>query len=218
VAKTIGIVLFVVGVVVFTFLVSQYLFNTNYGQEPYNPPDDDDDNHHGGGGGNDGGGGGGDDDQNEDDGNDQNENNNTDINKINTVNISPNETTTSIYQPFTVTILCEPIQMIKAWEITISYDPLYLQVADVTQGNIFNGYETFPSPDTVIDNVNGTITRLYSLILGKDSMVMNNGSLASIQFISMAIGKTNIDITMVGLTNSTMYIPVQIFDGTVIIK
>lgn len=213
-AKTIGIVLFVVGVVVFTFLVSQYLFNTNYGQEPYNPPDDGDDNHHGdggNGGGGDGGGGG----NHNGDGQDGN---NTDIAKTNTVRISPNETTIGIYQTFTITILCEPIQMIKAWEITISYDPLYLQAAEVVQGNIFNGYETYSSPNIIIDNENGTITRLYSLTLGEGNMVINNGSLASIQFIGMATGNTTIDITMIGLTNSTMYVPVQSFNGNVTIN
>ena len=133
---------------------------------------------------------------------------------INTVSISSQTKNVSLHQIFTIDISCEPIEPIKSWEITLSFDPHFLEATEIMQGGFFDGFDTFPSPNPIIDNVNGSITRFYSLIIGQGN-TSNAGILSTIRFMANRQGTTNLNITMIGLTNETMYLPVKTVNGTI---
>ncbi|MBN1280953.1 MAG: hypothetical protein JXA00_04820 [Candidatus Thermoplasmatota archaeon] len=130
------------------------------------------------------------------------------------VYVSPNSLTVSAGQTFTLDIACTPGQMIKSYELKLSFDPSLVHANQVTEGTIFNGYTTFFNEGT-IDNVAGTIVDVYGLILGA-GMVQTPGSLISISFTAQAAsGTTSIDLYDVGVTNESVYVPITTMNGTV---
>lgn len=137
------------------------------------------------------------------------------IQTTNFVSVFPERTNTSPGHLFSIAILCEPVEPIKSWELTLDYDPSYLYADSVIQGNIFEGYPVFSSPNILIDNVNGTITRLYSLIIGPGLMTNKTGILCIFEFTSLMMGITYLNIEMIGLTNDTGYLPVETRNGTI---
>lgn len=117
-----------------------------------------------------------------------------------------------IGQVFNVTIMCYPIEPVKAYEFKLSYDPTVLQASVVTEGNIFNGFQTFYSPG-IIDNNTGNIINIYGLILGQGN-VTENGSISTIQFTCLRLVPTEINLYNVGITNSTDYLLINTVNAT----
>jgi len=78
------------------------------------------------------------------------------------VYVSPVNKTVSVDQTFTITVACTPGQLIKSYELRISYTPTVLLTNSITQGNIFNGYTNFSNTGT-INNTAGTIVDIYGL-------------------------------------------------------
>lgn len=116
---------------------------------------------------------------------------------------------------FDVAIICNPMEPIKSWEFTISYDPTLIIANSVTEGNFFSGYPTFFSPNVTIDNVNGTITKLYDLIVGQGN-VTGPGTLITINFTSIALsGVSLIQISDAGVTNETEYLNLSTYGGEI---
>jgi len=118
---------------------------------------------------------------------------------------------------FTVTINCDTLRFIKAWDSEIKFDTDALYAIDVTFGDIFEGREVFNSPSIIIDNVNGTIKNLYAVLL-QEGEIRNSGSLYSIEFITDTTGTANIELVDTHLYNSTDKILVSTENGTVTIR
>lgn len=116
----------------------------------------------------------------------------------------------------TVEIGCSPTEPIKAWEFMVSFNPMILQADTVTLGRFFGTYSTFFSSG-VIDNTNGTITKLYALILGQGN-ITTSGQLVYINFTTKGIGEAVVTLSGVGLCNETRYLPIAVINGSVLVS
>ena len=133
------------------------------------------------------------------------------------VSIDPPSQTVSTSQSFSINIYCDPGQPIKSYEFKISFNPYFLKANSVTEGNIFNGYNTFFNSGD-INNVAGTIINIYGFILGKGN-VTKPGILVTISFTAKtSVGTSLLHIYELGLTNETNYIPITNDDGNVTIN
>jgi hypothetical protein len=119
---------------------------------------------------------------------------------------------------FNVNVMCTPGTPIKAYEFKITYNPAYLQCMQVSEGNIFTGYQTFFNAG-IINNTGGYVKNIYGLIVGA-GLVSTPGQLVSIQFKVKAAGSSA--ITIYGpfnnknmITNASAYVPVTITNTTV---
>jgi len=130
--------------------------------------------------------------------------------------IKPENTQVSQGETFNVTIYCEPIQHIKAFEFDLEYDEKLIQANAIHQGDIFQNYSTWFNAGT-IDNSNGYIDNIYCLIM-ENKTVINPGSLATISFTARTInGTSTLHLNDTGISNETDYIEYTIKDGTIII-
>lgn len=128
--------------------------------------------------------------------------------------LSANPSTNSISsgETFTVDVYCVPAQMIKSFELKISFDASLLQANSVVEGNIFDGYSTFFN-EGIIDNTAGTIVSIYDLIIGSD-MVSDSGTFVTISFSAQSIsGTSTIDIYDAGVTDDSGYVTISVLDG-----
>jgi hypothetical protein len=133
------------------------------------------------------------------------------------VQVSPVSKTVSAGQTFSLNIACTPGQIIKSYELKLSFNPTLLQANSVTQGTIFNGYTTFFNAGTM-NNTAGTIVDVYGLIVGAGG-VSNPGSLVSLSFTARsASGSSAIGLYEVGVTNETTYVPITVTNGTVTLR
>ena len=123
-----------------------------------------------------------------------------------TQNVSPGEN-------FTVNINITPAQPIRGVEFKLSFNPSLLHADSVTEGNLFDGYNTLFNSGT-IDNENGVITQVYSAILGKGN-TSTPGTFATIGFTAIQTGNSPLHLFDVRITNETDYVTVTINDGIV---
>jgi hypothetical protein len=133
------------------------------------------------------------------------------------VRISPLSQTVSAGQTFTVNVSCTPGRPIKSFEFKVSFNASLLQANAVTEGNIFQGYTTFFNAGT-INNSAGTIINVYGLILGAGT-VSAPGTFVSLSFTACsASGTSAVTLYEVGVTNETMYLPIIVTNGSVILR
>ena len=138
-----------------------------------------------------------------------------------TLSISPISQTVDTDESFTVDVYCVPGQPIKAYELRLSFDASLLQVDSVVEGDIFNGFSCFFN-DGTIDNINGSIVNIYSLIIGPGN-VSDSGIFVTITFTAKDdAGNSVLDFLDVGswtgVTNETGYVPLVVNSGNVIIE
>lgn len=115
---------------------------------------------------------------------------------------------------FNISINCDPGQPIKSFEFKLSFNASLINANSVSEGNIFNGYNTYFSSG-IINNTSGTIINVYGLILGQGN-VTNPGSLANISFTAKNIsGISFLNIYDLGITNETSYVLTNLTNGTV---
>ncbi len=130
------------------------------------------------------------------------------------VSIYPVNQTVSAGDVLSVTIMCSPQQVVKAFELKVSFDPSLLQATNVTEGDIFDGFTTFFYAG-VINNSAGTIMNIYDLIVGEGN-VTETGSLVLITFTAKSYNGTSaVNLYDVLMTNETDYIEVNVFSGGV---
>ena len=133
------------------------------------------------------------------------------------VRISPSSQTVSAGQTFTVNVSCTPGRPIKSFEFKVSFNASLLQANTVTEGNMFQGYTTFFNAGT-INNSAGTIIDVYGLILGPGT-VSAPGTFVSLSFTAAsASGTSAVTLYGVGVTNETMYLPITVTNGSVILR
>ena len=128
--------------------------------------------------------------------------------------VNPSNQIVSLNQNFNISIDCNPQQPIKSFEFKLSFDETLLEANSVSEGNIFSGYSTFFNSG-IINNSAGTIINVYGLILGAGN-VTGNGSFVNISFTSkVASGVSSINLYDVGVTNETIYVPINVTNGSV---
>ena len=132
----------------------------------------------------------------------------------NSISVSPINQIVGPQQTFDVDIYCAPSEPIKAFELSVLFDRSVLQAVSVSEGNIFNDFETFFNSGT-IDNINGKISEVYGLILGKGNTT-EPGTFITISFDAKDVSDTSlIELVDVGLTNETKYLSVTLTSGNV---
>jgi hypothetical protein len=133
---------------------------------------------------------------------------------VTTVKVDPLSQTISSGNTFTISLACVPGQTIKSYELKVVFNPSLLKANSVSEGNIFKSYSTFFNPGS-IDNVNGTITNIYDLILGT-GITSSSGTLVTISFTAKSTsGTSSINLKNVGITNNSGYIPITITNGSI---
>ena len=123
-----------------------------------------------------------------------------------------------INNDFTINLTIHPGEPIAGSQFDLFFDENLITVNSVTEGEIFNGYDTFFSPGT-IDNINGKIIGVYGVITTPGASASTPGTLACIHFTAKGDEGTsflNLSNVVVGDPNASP-IPVVIHNGTVII-
>lgn len=117
-------------------------------------------------------------------------------------------------ETFMVSIYCIPGQPMKSFEFSVTYDETLLQANSVSEGNIFDAYDTFFNNGT-IDNVNGEITPIFDLIVGPGN-VSDAGYLVNISFTAQGVsGTSSINLVDAGVTNETAYLSLIVNNDSV---
>jgi len=106
---------------------------------------------------------------------------------------------------FTVDVICTPDTAIKGWEFHLQFNHTILMLLDITEGDFFAGYLTFP-----VMRENAT----YSLIVGKGN-VTTQGVLASFLFRAVQPGQSPVQVCGAGVCNETRYLPLTVINGSV---
>ena len=131
-----------------------------------------------------------------------------------TVSIDPSSQIVSSGETFTVNVSCVPGQPIKSFEFKLSFDASLLQVNSVTEGDIFDGYDTFFNAGT-INNTAGTVVDVYGLIMGSGN-VSDSGTFVSVSCTAKDVsGTSTLALSSVGVTNETAYVSITVNNGTV---
>jgi len=131
-----------------------------------------------------------------------------------TVSIDPSSQIVSSGETFTVDVSCVPGQPIKSFEFKLSFNATVLQVNSVTEGDIFDGYDTFFNAGT-INNTAGTVVDIYGLIMGSGN-VTGSGTFVTISCTAKDVsGISTLALSSVGVTNETSYVSITVNNGTV---
>jgi len=116
-------------------------------------------------------------------------------------------------QEVNISINLIPTEPVKAYELQILFDPSFLQVNSVEQGDFFRDYQSFYS-NGEIDNFNGTIIKLYALVLGQ-GVVTEEGTILILHCTTSGIGLSPIVFNESRITNETQYISLNIMNGAI---
>jgi hypothetical protein len=119
-------------------------------------------------------------------------------------------------ETFTIDIICEPVEPIKSFEFSLSFDPTSFIITGVSEGSFFGAHPTFFNSGT-IDNSTGTLVDVYGLSLGSGLTVDSSGVLVTLTVEMVSEGSSSMDLDMVGLTNESSYLSVSPVNGTIII-
>jgi hypothetical protein len=104
--------------------------------------------------------------------------------------LEPANLTLTPSQNFTVELKATSITNLKAYSVTLSYDPVLLSLQEVTEGPFFSVKgETF-----FYNDINGQEGKVLidCAILGRDLSVSGEGTLANLSFTSLKAGSTSI--------------------------
>ncbi len=121
------------------------------------------------------------------------------------------------FQPndvFDMAVKIYPSQPIKAFEFGVSFNASLLECINISEGNLFNEYQTYPH-NSSIDNVNGTIEYIYNLIIGQGNTTEEKIAITLQMKIKNKTGESNITLTNVGVTNETEYVNLTVLNGYV---
>lgn len=115
-----------------------------------------------------------------------------------------------------ITVYCTPTRPVKAFEFKVNFNKNVLQAISVTEGNFFSPYTTFYNPG-IINNATGQIKNIYDLVVGVGNKTTAN-TFVIIKFKAINYGFSYINLTDVGLTNETIYIPRNVTSRSILIS
>lgn len=137
--------------------------------------------------------------------------------EVTLVSINPVTQSVSKGETFNVNVSCIPGQPIKSFEFKLSFNALFLHANSVSEGDIFNGYNTYFNNGS-INNTAGTISNIYDLILGVGN-VSDSGTLVTISFTALDMtGISYLNLIDIGVTNEDKYLEVNVSNGTVTVE
>jgi hypothetical protein len=132
------------------------------------------------------------------------------------IHILPNTNNAGYNKSFQINVWCNPAEPVKAWEMKFKYDPTIIRANFVSEGDLFEGYSTLFSSGK-IDNINGTISDIYNLILGTGN-VTANGTLVTMNFTSLyKNGVSLLETYDVGIANETQYLLIEVINSSILI-
>lgn len=113
----------------------------------------------------------------------------------------------SVGENITFQIYAKSVTNIAGVQANLDFDPTIIKVISVTQGNLFDPYPAFVGFGT-IDNKNGTVNNMYSMILGANS-IKTNGIFINIQAIALKKGKSSLILnkTLFALPDGSVFVP-----------
>jgi hypothetical protein len=117
----------------------------------------------------------------------------------------------TVGEDFSVTVMLQPTEPVKSYEFRFSY-PSFVTLLNITNGDFFQGYQTFGSIGRRYD---GIVTELYSLILGQGN-ITSSGSLRVFWFHADRPGQDDFRLWNAGITNETMYLPLSTLNASVV--
>ena len=132
-----------------------------------------------------------------------------------TASISPYAQAVNKGETFNVSIRVKPGETIMGINVgRLSFDPSLLHLNSVTEGGIFDPYDTFISG--IVNNTNGTVNGIYGSTFLSNATA-NPGAFCNISFTSQEkIGTSILDLDNVVVTNiSGVEVPVIMNDGDV---
>jgi len=130
--------------------------------------------------------------------------------------VDPVSQTVEVGDSFDIYVNCSPDQPIRAYQFSLSFDPLLIQCDSVVEGDIFNGYTTFFGY-VDIDNTVGVIELVYNAIVGAGNII-EPGSFAVISFSTVdGPGTSILDLYSVKVEDEIGPVTISVFDGSVTI-
>jgi len=119
---------------------------------------------------------------------------------------------------FTVNITILPHTPIMGIQCNLSFNSTFLQAQNVSMGNFFEGYSIINNTGT-IDNINGTITRIFSAIYLSSTGSSVPGTFVTITFSSRGIpGVGFLELSNVIVVDEQIKpVPLQLHNGSVTI-
>ena len=129
-----------------------------------------------------------------------------------TIEISPGASTVSAGDPLSLDITINDVADIYAFEFDLSFDPSILSAIGITEGPFLAaGGATSFLPGS-IDNALGTVSMTGDSLLGPIPGVTGSGTLATIDFIALAVGTSPVDLSGIVVLDSDLN---DVFVGTV---
>jgi hypothetical protein len=123
--------------------------------------------------------------------------------------------TAKVNQSFDVVVLCRPTGFIKSFECKLRFDNSILKANSVDEGRFFGELDVFGSPHMgIINNSNGEIKNIYEVVMGQGN-VTSDGVLFTVNFTALRNGSSSIELIKFGMTNESMYLPVEVWNGLV---
>jgi len=110
--------------------------------------------------------------------------------QTNTLILDPNQITMTPGEDFTINLITPSVQNLKAYSITLTYDPTLFRLNEATEGTFLSSKgDTFFYNE--IDNQKGSVL-MDCAILGRDLAVSGQGILASLFFTCLRTGSAEI--------------------------
>lgn len=131
------------------------------------------------------------------------------------VSISPSSQTMAVGSDVTVTIFIEQDTPISGAQFDLHFNNEVLSAESVSEGSIFtNGVTTLFNGGT-IDNSNGGIMNVYSVLFGRHA-VTDHGVMATIVFKAKTTGSSSLELSNVVVSNSSgAAVPISVTNGIV---
>lgn len=127
---------------------------------------------------------------------------------------TPNSVYTST--PVGADILVNNALDLYAFQFTLSFDPAILQATGVGEGTFLSGGGATFFDGGTVDNVLGSISFIFDVLVGPLTGVSGNGVLAHIDFNTIDIGASRLDLTDVQLLDSNFNVlETQVQNGSV---
>jgi len=111
------------------------------------------------------------------------------------VYISPDSTDIVPGEDCELELKVDSIENLKSYSVSISYDPVFLSLRDVTEGTFLSSEGTTFFYESVNNDAGNVL--LDSSILGSSAAVSGEGTLATLTFTSLKKGSTSLTFALV---------------------
>lgn len=120
------------------------------------------------------------------------------------VSVQPVSSAVGSGSTFDLMINVSDVVDLYAWQFDISFDPTILSAQQILEGSFLSSAgSTFFIPG-FIDNTTGTISFTADSLVGSAEGVTGSGVLATVEFQSLSAGTSTVDLSNVGLLDSSL--------------